>query len=1104
MHWRGHSLYPHTSADGDQYVLSEGELYMCVNPNDPALVFKDESGRYVTIRPTNGGGTATEVPEGTLVDDGNRTVEELNNAIDIRLGSVYNVTNDGVLEKTVEGNFTKVHAGDNVMWTSNGWDIISGTTCPGQTFEGKTTESVGRITANTDLDGMSAIEILQLMLKGHTQISIESVVSNSILKVDKRSTLTMQITTKNCVDGDKTPHITAKVEGSLIAGLTPYQLNQALITGSNIYWNASDNIQAGTTKDVKEVKYSFVATSSCDDEKSSEKTISFTPHYPVIMLNSDKSSLTNDDVDLISNTFTQVKLNTDDAARKILGGDWRIPTKDEWNELITKCNIQYIANYNNSGIDCSLITGPNNNSILLPFIKAKEDNCVFGILCYYASSSLTPEEHTDGGFPHYTEILSIDNSDPTHIKYSMDMAMRYYGRPVRPVSETDGVDLGLSVRWASTNLSVFGLCNSVTDEGDSFAFGETEPKATYTMANYKFYNSALYKYDKYNDTDNLTTLMISYDIIKDDEECDDAARKILGGDWHIPYPTDWEELKQYGTFTLMLDYHGKSGYLYTSNVNNKSVFFPFGVFEDYLLSSYYWSNTAGDLGTAWMMGFEYYLDNEMQDVGIFTDNRCFPLQIRPVSYKNGVDLGLPSGVRWASSDLTATGLVENEYDYGEFFAWGETEPKVLTSDTDSYFFDENYWYDQYKYTCVDYDTFEEYLSYDKTYHGSYYGSRFYSKYNHKDQQMILTPNQLPFNTEDEECTDAAYAILKDGWRIPSSLDWSELSFYCSSKEETIYDKQGNAHNGCRITSKLNNRSIFLPAVLPIIGDKVPPMYDQTSVYQTSNAITNPLKHSKTLITKTYIIPYLVTISNNYVGVTLDLDNCEYASQTGVTDLRYIGYNDGHVLSRIIGTGVRPVNYKGEGGVDLGLPSGIRWASSNLTATGLAENEYEIGDRFAWGEIKPKETFTIYNYKYYDQVQDTFTKYFLVNDNQNTLYYNKDLYLNIPDSNTGDKNTIFHVYMSEKPHTLEDSKKLEFTTQNGCYTYLLVPKIWDVGQTNLLAGNSAELTFMPCTDLNLPDTIATDIDVVLNDGNTYEYQYYRTATKQQKFTYNFRF
>ena len=54
-------------------------------------------------------------------------------------------------------------------------------------------------------------------------------------------------------------------------------------------------------------------------------------------------------------------------------------------------------------------------------------------------------------------------------------------------------------------------------------------------------------------------------------------------------------------------------------------------------------------------------------------------------------------------------------------------------------------------------------------------------------------------------------------------------------------------------------------------------------------------------------------------------------------------------------------------VDLGLPSGLRWATCNV---GAARPE-EYGDYFAWGETSPKDTYSKENYKFYS---DGVTKY----------------------------------------------------------------------------------------------------------------------------------
>lgn len=56
-------------------------------------------------------------------------------------------------------------------------------------------------------------------------------------------------------------------------------------------------------------------------------------------------------------------------------------------------------------------------------------------------------------------------------------------------------------------------------------------------------------------------------------------------------------------------------------------------------------------------------------------------------------------------------------------------------------------------------------------------------------------------------------------------------------------------------------------------------------------------------------------------------------------------------------------------IDLGLPSGTKWASCNLGAT----SPCEYGDFYAWGETEPKEVYDWLTYKYGSD-WDALTKY----------------------------------------------------------------------------------------------------------------------------------
>ena len=131
-----------------------------------------------------------------------------------------------------------------------------------------------------------------------------------------------------------------------------------------------------------------------------------------------------------------------------------------------------------------------------------------------------------------------------------------------------------------------------------------------------------------------------------------------------------------------------------------------------------------------------------------------------------VDLGLPSGTLWATRNIGANSPVE----YGDYFAWGETEPK------------DNYIWDNYKWVNV------------------IRGSLHFTKYcMNSAEGDVDSKDQL--DLED----DAAYVNWGPEWRMPTRDQIHELMDNCTA--EWI---QMNGVNGELITGP-NGKTIFLPA-----------------------------------------------------------------------------------------------------------------------------------------------------------------------------------------------------------------------------------------------------------------------------------------------------
>ena len=134
-----------------------------------------------------------------------------------------------------------------------------------------------------------------------------------------------------------------------------------------------------------------------------------------------------------------------------------------------------------------------------------------------------------------------------------------------------------------------------------------------------------------------------------------------------------------------------------------------------------------------------------------------------------VDLGLPSGLKWATCNVGATKPEE----YGDYFAWGETEPKTT------------YDWSTYKYGS-DYDELTKYCN-----------KASYGKDSFTDDKTVLDPED-----------DAARANWGGQWRMPTDGEWGELLDECTWEWKNGYK---GTTAGYLVTSKINGNSIFLPA-----------------------------------------------------------------------------------------------------------------------------------------------------------------------------------------------------------------------------------------------------------------------------------------------------
>ncbi len=176
------------------------------------------------------------------------------------------------------------------------------------------------------------------------------------------------------------------------------------------------------------------------------------------------------------------------------------------------------------------------------------------------------------------------------------------------ITAGDWVDLGLpsGLLWASRNIGA----NQPTDDGQFFAWGETQPKMEYSWETYayghsyseltKYCNNEVFGYNGY--TDDLTTL----------QPGDDAATANWGNGARMPTMEEIKELCDNCT-SEWVTLNGAKGRKFTGT-NGNSIFIPAAGYIDEDGSSafslenygYYWSSslrTDGFCNTAWELEF---------------------------------------------------------------------------------------------------------------------------------------------------------------------------------------------------------------------------------------------------------------------------------------------------------------------------------------------------------------------------------------------------------------------------------------------------------------------------------------------------------------------
>ena len=151
-------------------------------------------------------------------------------------------------------------------------------------------------------------------------------------------------------------------------------------------------------------------------------------------------------------------------------------------------------------------------------------------------------------------------------------------------------------------------------------------------------------------------------------------------------------------------------------------------------------------------------------------------------------------VIFTKSNLTANGLATNEYDYGDYFAWGATEP----------------WYTSYSGTTINWKKGYSTDGYSPA-NAPYYNNGSYTQYTSAGETLKASD-------------DAAHVILGGDWQLPTKEIWVALN---DANKVDVYWGPNNGDKtletisgiqGMKITKiDDSNTYIFLPAAGWVTG-----------------------------------------------------------------------------------------------------------------------------------------------------------------------------------------------------------------------------------------------------------------------------------------------
>ena len=450
-----------------------------------------------------------------------------------------------------------------------------------------------------------------------------------------------------------------------------------------------------------------------------------------------------------------------DAAAALWGGHWRMPDTDEFQELIDECDWDWVK-YND--VTGYVVTGPNGSSIFLP-----TSGYMYLSTLYYESSkglywsAIADTADTDMAYHLYFYSTKYD--------YNSFWNYRRNGRVIRAIYDEDFEYEDDAIKLvAGTSSKTWYWDTEFRDEGRVWG------NAGYAAAdNGCWYSGIWWGATCEDDTDTglVGQLAHSDTGVATGEELSDAYMIFTTSGSLTSYDGQGNIIRQ-GTYSIS-GYDGtynqpdKTGTLEnwamgTLTTTTGTILWPFkingggttvGDFEimaldDDQLQLIYADESNGSWAecTWWV----FRAEDAFSETD--TDNNSTTTTTGTINGYEYVDLGLTSGLKWATVNIGAT----LPADYGNYYAWGEIETKDTYTSSNS-------------------------VTYGDSSYGDISGDATY---------------------------DAASANWGSSWRMPTLAEIEELVDDCTWTWTTQENSDGEETYGYLVEGT-NGNSIFLPA-----------------------------------------------------------------------------------------------------------------------------------------------------------------------------------------------------------------------------------------------------------------------------------------------------